>query len=166
MNLLAAVLFKDAWVNLRHLTSRPKSVTTVIRHPQNQVCRRGNAFIIYRWWHPFFTVCLHLEAAQCAGGMKCCHWAWLNFLKRKSIRHCFGVLWWTTNPHIHTKYTSLAPLGSWLVQPIPLACLTLLDTWRQNHRSTSLKLQSKPACKDRQWYFILREPWRAKFMPL
>lgn len=110
---LLLFLFKDAPLNLRHLTSPLKSVTSaaVIRHPHNlpmSECAGGGM--------PLSSISDDICSLQCVytGTHSLCWWHEMlpssmaafhqPFSKRKSTWRCFGVWWGDTNPHIYTKY--------------------------------------------------------------
>lgn len=103
-----------------------------------------------------------LKTAYFLSCVKCCHQSWQrylyfyffsNFFERKLRWHCWSC-WCDRIKHI---------LCFFRFNPMTPGCLTLLE----KARATTISLKPPVwTCKGRQWYFILREPWRAKFMPL
>lgn len=78
------------------------------------VWKQGNAFIIYH--HPLFTVGLHWSPFSCLVVYKCHYEQGQAFAREKvdTVLH-----WFLVERCKHAKYTSHAPLGSWMVQPVP-----------------------------------------------
>lgn len=134
-------VFEEAPVNLRHLTSPPRErdhCDKASTQPADVwVCRWGVALC-------YDDIC----SSQCS------HTGVL-------LRHWCGVSCWDINTH-----PVLFWVHDWCGQCPDPSLSHPVRHYRD--RITTVPALKPPvwACKSRQSYFILREPWRAKCMPL
>lgn len=151
LSLLAA----GVWWTSEQLSSPPESVTTTIRHQHN------------------------LLMSECASGGKClCHVSTMTSALRGVFTLEPALVWNAMIQHgsissIENQRSIDLVYGEEMQTHNTVPCSSWHSRSHQPflHADRDTKVpawstQSKTACEGRHWNFVLREPWRAKFMPL